>query len=145
MTYFPGPSPAYTNPPIEPQNFQPNQFVITSIALGKTTTVTTATAPYRVVNNYVIGQLVRFIIPPTYGTRQLDEQSGYVIAIPTTNEFVVDINSTTFDAFIPSPSYGPTPAQVVAIGDIANGTINSSGRVNNGMAIPGSFINISPN
>lgn len=137
MTVISYPIPAYSNVPIEPQFYQPSRFVITAITLGQTTTITTS-----VDHNYVIGQLVRLIIPPPYGTRQLNERQGYVISIPSPTQVVLNIASIGMDAFI-SSSF-PTQAQIIAIGDIGNGDINTNGRTQNITYIPGSFINISP-
>lgn len=140
---FSGPVAPESNPAIEPQWFQPSWFEISAISQGVTTTVTTLPA-FNVDNNYVIGQLVRFNIPFYFGIRQLDQQQGYVIALPATNQFTVDINTSQgYDPFIPSPTYSTTPASVVAIGDINTGAINQ-GRNNNGTSIPGRFENISP-
>lgn len=131
------PIPAYSNVPIQAQFYQPSRFVISAITLGLTTTVTTT-----VDHNYVIGQLVRLIIPPSFGTRQLNEQQGYVIFIPAANQVTLDIYSVGMDAFISSSA--TTTAQILAIGDINQGAVNSSGRRNNITFIEGSFINISP-
>ena len=138
-----GPLAPERNPPIEPQYFQPSNFPITAIALGATTTVTLGES-FGVSNNYVVGQLVRFVIPQFYGTWQLSGQTGYVISIPSADQVVVNINSIGYDAFNASPPYGPTPPQMVAVGDIANGTINATGRIIPTTTIPGAFINISP-
>jgi len=137
MTVISYPIPAYQNLPIEPQFYQPSRFVISAIALGVTTVVTTT-----VNNNYVIGQLVRLIIPPSFGTRQLNEQQGYVISIPNPNQVELTIYSVGFDAFINSTA--TTQAQILAIGDINTGVTNANGRSSTGTFIPGSFINISP-
>lgn len=138
-----GPIPPYSNPPIEPQFFQPSVFDISAISLGQTTTVTTS-----VNNNYAIGQLVRLIIPFKFGSRSLNEQTGYVFSIPASNQVVVGINSTGADPFIASPTFvgteSQTPAQIVAVGDINSGVTNASGRSSVSNIIPGSFINISP-
>jgi len=132
------PIPPYTNPPIEPQFYQPSQFFISNISLGPTTTVTTT-----VDNNYVIGQLVRLLIPPSFGSIQLNERTGYVISLPASNQVTIDINSSVnVNSYIASTA--ATQAQIVAIGDINSGQINSNGRTNNITFIPGSFINISP-
>lgn len=131
------PIPPYSNVPIQPEFYQPRKFVIQSIILGETTTVTTTLD-----NNYVIGQLVRLLIPPTFGTRQLNEQTAYVIAKPNDDEVVLNISSNGMDAFISDTAR--TKAQIVAVGDINQGQTNSSGRNNNLTYIPGSFINISP-
>jgi len=127
----------YNNLPIESQDYEPSRFVISAVTLGQTTTITTTTAM-----NYVVGQLVRLIIPPTFGCRQLNEQKGYVLSLPATTQVVVGINSAqNVDPYVASSA--TTKAQIIAVGDISNGQINSSGRVSNGTYIPGSFINIS--
>jgi hypothetical protein len=133
---FPGPTPPYSNPPIEPQYYQPSQFFISNITLGVNTTITTTKNM-----NYVIGQQIRLIIPPSFGTRQLNEQTGYVIAIPQSNQVVVDIFSIGMDQFINSTA--TTKPQILAIGDINSGPINPNGKYTI-TSIPGSFINISP-
>ena len=138
-SYFGPPTPAYNNPPIEAQNFAPSRFVISNIAIGTTTTVTTS-----VPHNYVIGQLTRLIIPSTYGSYQLNEQTGYVIGVPTPTTVTLDLISQNVDPFIPSPIYGPIPPQILAIGDENSGLISSTGRVVPTTTIPGSFTNISP-
>lgn len=132
------PIPPYSNPPINPQYYQPSRFVISAITRGVTTTVTTSEN-----HNYVVGQQVRFIIPPAYGIRQLNEQYGYVISVPSTTQVEVDISSVGMDAFT-DPGTG-TVAQILAIGDINSGPINSNGRIDNITYIYGSFIDISPN
>lgn len=132
-----GPVPPYNNPPIEPQFFQPSVFFISAITLGQTTTVTTT-----VNNNYVIGQECRLIIPNGYGSRGLNEQTGFVISIPAANQVVLNINSIGIDPFINAGL--PTQAQIVAVGDVNSGIISSTGRVLLTTNIPGAFINISP-
>ena len=141
MTGYPfvGPQAPESNPPINPQWYQPSQFNISAISLGLQTTITTS-----VDHNYVVGQTVRILVPPNYGTTQLNELQGYVTSIPASNQIVIDINSTKMNQFISSPTYGPTPPQVVAIGDINSGQINSLGRINNITYVPGSFIDVSP-
>lgn len=113
-----------------------------------TTTVTMSNGTNNVVPNYVIGQLIRIVIPPKYGSRKLNGQSGIVVSLPSANQVEVAINSIGTDPFIPSPTFLPnqsqTPPQILAIGDIAGGQLNSSGRINLGLTIPGAFENISP-
>lgn len=130
------PIPAYQNVPIQSAFYQPSRFVISAITRGQTTTVTTSTA-----HNYVIGQLIRLIIPAPYGSFQLNESQGYVLSIPSTTQVQVAINSTGVDAFT-NPGTG-TVAQILAIGDINLGAINASGPMSTGTYIPGSFIDIS--
>lgn len=135
---FPGPTPPYNNPPIEPQYFKPSQFFINNIILGQNTTVTTTQNM-----NYVIGQLVRLLIPRGYGCRELNGQEGYVISIPSLNQVVININSQNYTLFDLATNVSTQP-QIIAVGDINTGAINANGRINNGTFIPGSFQNISP-
>jgi hypothetical protein len=130
------PIPAYQNFPIQPQNYQPSRFVITAISRGITTTITTS-----VNHNYVVGQQVRTLIPPTFGTRQLNEQTSYVISIPSSNQVQLNINSNGMDPFILSSA--TVVAQIVSVGDVNQGQINANGLMNQGLSPYGSFINIS--
>jgi len=136
MTVISYPIPPYQNLPIEPQNYQPSRFVISDITLGQTTIVTTTED-----NNYVIGQLVRLIIPETYGCRQLNESQGYVLSIPADDEVELSIYSVGIDPFINSTQ--TTKAQILAIGDVNTGNISANGPNVPLVAVPGSFINIS--
>ncbi len=132
-----GPIPAYNNPPIEPGYYIPSRFVISDVVLGETTLVTTSED-----HNYVIGQLCRLIIPNGYGCTQLNEKSALVVEIPNPNQVVLILDSKGGDTYI-AASLRQEP-QILAIGDINNGTVNPTGRVSNITFIPGSFINISP-
>jgi len=133
-----GPVPPYSNVNINAQFYQPSALVISNISLGVTTTITTTEN-----NDYVIGQLVRLIIPPTFGSRQLNDKQGYVLSIPADNQVVVSIDSSrNVDQFVSSSA--TTKPQILPIGDINNGTTNVSGRLSTGTFIPGSFVDISP-
>lgn len=131
------PIPPYQNVPIEPQYYIPSRFFISAITLGPTTIVTTTANM-----NYVIGNQVRLLIPPTFGSRGLNQRTGFVISIPSPTQVELDIFSRDLDPFILSTV--PTQAQIVAIGDCNTGPINAFGRTNQITFIPGSFINISP-
>ena len=133
-----GPVAPYTNPPINPQFYQPSRFTVSNITLGQTTTVTTT-----VDVNYVVGQLCRLIIPTTSGCRQLNEASGYVLSLPATNQVQLAINSVGGSAF--TASSAANQPQILAIGDINSGQNNINGPGTEITFIPGSFINISPN
>ena len=138
MGYFSGPTPPYNNPPIQPQFYEPSMFFIDDVTLGQTTIVTTTED-----NNYVIGQLVRLLIPPTFGCVQLNELTGIVISLPASDEVEIDIDSSqNVDEFTSSSS--PTQPQILAVGDYNSGIISSTGRIIPSTNIPGSFINISP-
>ncbi len=133
-----GPIPPYNNLPIEAQNYEPSRFVISALSLGITTLITTS-----VNHNYVIGNLCRLIIPKGYGCTQLNETQGYVASIPNSNQVELLLNSSGGDPFF-AASLRQQP-QILGIGDINQGVTNSNGRRSTGTAIPGSFINISPN
>ena len=124
MSIFPGPTPPETNPPINPQYYKPRQFIISAITQGVTTTITTVLD-----NDYVISQLVRVLIPYGYGCVQLSGQSAYVIEIPAPNQVILNIDSRNYDTFNAAYTHNLTPPQIIAIGDIGNGTINATGRI----------------
>jgi hypothetical protein len=131
------PIPLYQNLPIEKQYYKPQQFFISAIGLGFVTTITTTLN-----HDYLIGQLVRLLIPNGFGSRQLNEMLGYVISIPAQNQLLIDLNSSNADPFILNTALF-TQAQIVAVGDINTGEINPCGP-NIKPWIPGSFRNISP-
>jgi len=143
MAYNPplmfGPIAPENNPPIHPQYFRPKEYNIDSITNGVTTLVTTTTA-----HDYVVGQLVRLLISQIFGARQFNEQTAYVINIPSNTSITLALDSSSFDLFHANPALDTTQPQVVAVGDVNNGIINSQGRFVNGTFIPGSFRNISP-
>lgn len=133
-----GPIAPYTNVPIHAEYYQPSRFVISAIGLGQTTTITTTEDM-----NYVIGQQVRLLIPSSFGSFQLNGMTGLVISIPATNQVILNINSIlNVNAFVASSA--TTKPEIIAIGDMNSGDVNSQGRVNNITFVPGSFINISP-
>jgi hypothetical protein len=136
MTVISYPIPPYSNVPIEPQWYQPSQFFISTITRGLNTTVTTT-----VDLNYVIGQQIRFVIPPSFGIRQLNEQTAYVMSVPAANQVVVNIDSRSYDPF--RSSSATTQPQIMAIGDVNSGPVNIKPSRQQ-TYIPGSFINISP-
>lgn len=137
QSIFPGPIAPENNPPIHPEYFLPRVFDISAMGLGQITTVTTS-----VDHDYAVGQLIRLLIPLTYGAYQLNGQIGYVLAIPSANQVITTINSINCNAFVIGAT--TTQAQIVAVGDVNTGTINTQGRINNGTFIPGSFLDISP-
>lgn len=93
--------------------------------------------------NYVIGQLIRLVIPIPFGCRQLNEAEGYVISMPASNQVTINIDSSrNVDPF--KSSTAATQPQIMAIGDINNGQVNANGRSPTSTLIPGSFENISP-
>jgi len=133
------PIPAYQNVPVQAGYYQPSQFVISAVQLGETTIVTT-TADM----NYVIGQEIRLLIPPSFGCIQLNGQTGFVLSIPDTDQVEISIDSSIgVDPYIASSSTVQS-AQIVAIGDINSGYTSTTGTNIPLVTTPGAFINISP-
>jgi hypothetical protein len=131
------PIPIYQNVPIDSDFYNPSQFVISSIVLGVTTSVTTTTDL-----NYSVGQEVRLNIPPSFGCYQLNGKTGFVLTV-TSDTVILNIDSShNVDAYVSSSS--ATPAQIIAIGDINTGNIGTNGLTNVPTNIPGAFINVSP-
>lgn len=130
------PVPPYANLPIRANFYNPSRFVISNITLGQTTIIT-ATEDM----NYVIGQSVRLIVPMPYGTYQLDNMQAYVISLPADNEVEINIDSSQMNAFVAASN--PQKPQILPIGDVNSGVINSNGLNATGIAIPGAFINVS--
>ena len=131
------PVPAWQNAPIDAQFYQPSVFVISNVTLGRTTTVTSLSTL-----NYVVGQLVRLLIPTRYGSFQLNNASGYVVTIISDNSVELNIDSSNnVNTFIIGTST-PYP-QILAIGDVNQGYISSTGSNIPSVTIPGAFINIS--
>ena len=143
MSVISYPIPAYSNVPIHSEYYKPRRFEISGITRGLTTLVSSASDL-----DYVVGQLVRLIIPPTFGIRQLNEQLAYVIDIPSDTQVTLDIDSRFMDPF--QSSSATTRPQILGVGDINTGYVNDNGQVRrtiNGdtrINIQGSFINISP-
>lgn len=138
MTVISYPIPPYQNLPINAQFYQPSQFFISGVTLGVSTTITTTASM-----NYSVGQEVRLLIPPSFGCRQLNNQTGFVISIPAQNQVTLDIDSSVnVDPFIASSA--TTQAQILAIGDVNTGPTNASGNMSTSITVPGAFINISP-
>jgi len=133
------PIPAYQNLPIRADFYEPSQFFISAITVGQPDTIVTTSVNH----NYVIGQEVRLLIPPSFGSRGLSGQTGIVIEIPSANQVTLNIVSVGVDAFIASTNTTQS-AQIVAVGDINTGVTNANGRQMNGTYIPGSFVDISP-
>ena len=132
------PLPAYQNVPIRADFYNPSRFVIGDITLGILTTVT-ATADM----NYVLGQEVRLLVPNSFGSYQLNNRTGFVVDIPSSDSVTISIDSSqNVDLF--TASSARTQPEILAIGDVNLGVTNSQGQVNNGTYVPGAFIDVSP-
>lgn len=115
-------------------NYIPLNVQISDITRSVNALVTTNTDHY-----YVVGQLVRFHVPHPYRMEELNERLAYVLTVPTSTTFTVDVDTRTFTAFNSSPTYpGNMAAQVSAVGDENNTSRTTS---SNGLTISGAFIN----
>lgn len=132
------PIPPYSNVAIEADFYQPSRFVISNVTLGQTTVVTTS-----VDHNYVIGQEIRLLIPAQFGCYQLNGLLGYVLSLPGLNQVEVSINSSrNVNAYIAATS--TQSPQIIAIGDVNEGYLSTTGPIIPNPGIPGAFLNISP-
>lgn len=130
-----GPNAPYRNPPIQTETYVPKSFAISDINLGQSTKVTT-TVP----TQYVVGQLVRLLIPAFFGTRELTNQLAYVIDV-ISNEITLNIDSSAMTPFKSDPTHAATPPQVIAVGDANYNTTNQTAPIVNfnSLTIPGAF------
>jgi hypothetical protein len=114
--------------------------VIARIFRGVTTLVETTLA-----TNFVVGQEIRLLIPPQFGSIELNGKTGFVLSFnsPTIMEVSIDSsrNVTQYNSSAVATIQNP---QVAAIGDVNTGVTNRTGLRDQGTFIPGSFINISP-
>lgn len=133
-----GPIAPESNPPIMPQFYQPSVFQISALTYGTSTTITTS-----VDHNYVVGQIVRLLIPQPNGPVQLNESISEVTSIPAANQVVTNLNSLGANTFVPSTSSDQFVPQIAPVGDYNSGQINT-GRRNNPTFIDGSFRDVSP-
>jgi len=121
--------------------FYPSERIISKVATGATTLITMTVA-----HNYVVGQLVKLVVPAAFDMTELNGLEGKIIAINatdgnSTNTITVDIDSTAFTAFAWPLTADDTftPAQVVPAGkattsaeanlDIATHNVATSGVV----------------
>lgn len=134
------PIPVYQNLPIHSEYYQPSVFVIDKVQRGVTTLVTTLLP-----TNFVIGQEIRLLIPPQFGSIELNGKTGFILSFtsPTIMEVSIDSsrNVTQYNSSAIATIQNP---QVVAVGDVNTGATNSTGLRDQGTYIPGSFVNISP-
>jgi len=109
---------------LPPSPVVPGMLLISAITNTNPMIVTIVDSLY---NTYVVGQLVCLTVPSSYGMFQANELTGEIIRISGTN-FTLNINASSFDAFIlPSPSLPPPskPASLSPAGsrNIYNSTV----------------------
>lgn len=91
--------------------FQPLRRLISSITRGNPTTVVTTFD-----HDYLDGEIVRLIVPDTYGMRQINKLSG-TITVTNDTTFTIDINSTNFDPFV-APANPKQCAQTIPFAEV---------------------------
>lgn len=72
-------------------------------------------------HGYLVGLIVRLTVPQEFGMRQLHNLVGTLIEVPTSDTFVIDIDTTHFDIFVapdPEPWYVNDFPSVVPVGEI---------------------------
>lgn len=93
----------------------PSSLVITAITQSNPMVVTTVVNPVTEANSYIVGQLVRLMVPYSYGMYQANQLTGQITAINGLN-FILNIDSTLFDPFvIPAPT-AQEPASLAPAG-----------------------------
>lgn len=91
--------------------FQPAVRLVTDVTKAYHATVTTSFD-----HDYIVGQIVRFYIPTTWGMWQLNHLQGEILSVPTSDTFTVAIDTRDFDSFV-VPGSPLQYAQVVPIGE----------------------------
>ena len=91
---------------------EPRFLYVTAISQATAAVVTTSEN-----HNYVVGQLVHFSVPSSFGMSQINQLTGQITAVGATNspgtglfnQFTVNINSSAFTPFaFPASSGSPT-------------------------------------
>lgn len=96
---------------LPPSPVTPPFLTISSITRANPMVVTVTTP-----NSYVAGQKVHFTVPFNYGMTQLNQVTGEILSVSSSNLILtVAINSTQFDSFT-IPSSGSKPATIAPAG-----------------------------
>lgn len=91
--------------------YKPAMRAITAITQAEIATITTSFD-----HSYISGTIVRIIVPEEFGMTQINQLSGTITVINTT-QFTIPINTLYFDAFV-YPVAPVQVAQVVPFGEI---------------------------
>lgn len=84
---------------------EPEFLYVTKITQASQAVVTVSQA-----HNYVVGQLLHFSVPSTFGMTEMNQLTGKIVAVGTYT-MTVDIDSSAFTAFaFPASSASPTAA-----------------------------------
>ena len=100
--------------------FQPAMRIITSITNAQQALVTTSFA-----HQYRTGLIVRLYIPLYFGMQQANEKSGK-ITVTNSTQFLIDIDTTNFDAFVIPPNRVPPNDQTQYAQAVPFAEVNSN-------------------
>lgn len=96
---------------LPPSPVIPPFLVISAITKSNNAVVTVSTS-----NQYIVGQVIYFNVPFTYGMFQINGLTGLILGVDATNLiFTTDINSSQFDTFS-VPLSGEMPATLAPAG-----------------------------
>lgn len=116
---------------LAPSPVVPPFLIVSGISNATKAIVTVSTT-----NSYVVGQLLYFSVPFTYGMFQINELTGQILAVDVTNLiFTVNINTTQFDVFVTPSMFQEQPATVSPAGsrNLYNTTTEPFHSVNGGV------------
>lgn len=111
--------------------YYPRNRYITKVTASGTSSIITLSVNH----SFTAGQVVRFSVPSAFGMTEMDGLLGNITAVGAsdgvvTNTITVDIDSSAFTAFaFPTSAIaatGVTFAQVIPVGETANGTYANS-------------------
>lgn len=69
-------------------------------------------------HTFIVGQYLKFVVPPEYGMIQLNGLTGLIVEVPSASSVRIDINTTGFDTWI-LPVAPLQSAQAVPAGQVA--------------------------
>ncbi len=101
---------------IEDPTFQPAMRLITALTLAENASVTTSFD-----HDYLVGLVVRLLVPSEFGMIQVNQEVGTIIDVPTATSFIIDIDTRGFDTFIvpaPEPWYINDFPSVIPVGEV---------------------------
>lgn len=90
-----------------------------------------ATVTFDEDHGYLVGQILGFRVSKDYGMTQINQKYGQVLSIPSSNEVIVDVDTSNWDSFIipistdqASPMTVPTSSGFIEESDIVRPNIN---------------------
>lgn len=93
----------------------PSSLQITAITLSNPAVITVALDPVTSANTYIPGQLVKMVVPRSYGMEQIAGKTLKITAV-NGNNLSVNIDSNQFDPFIIPAITAEQPASIAPSG-----------------------------